>query len=194
MIKQIDTNADGFLSTAEWDQLAEFRIILKWKVQLEQAGDPKVFEFTVSSSDRNCPSAKHTFVFHVHKCRYCINEGESLQVIAAHFSSSSSIPMSPHWSLLWSLNHKLEAPDKVEVGQEVLIGLVYSARQSDTWGLLASRFGITLDLLMKLNPDLVNSPQWAHVTSLMAIKEGTHVCVMPDTCAARRKPTEVVLW
>ena len=103
------------------------------------------------------------FSARVRHYRYCINQGDSLRSIAARLSSDSlrhpHLP-APHWSLIWSLNHGLEDPDHLKQGQEIRLGLVYSARASDTWELISSRFGIGMAALAQLNPDLVNLPSW----------------------------------
>ena len=48
-------------------------------------------------ADAACSSSVHQVVLHVYKCRYCVNQGDSLRAIASRFDA--------HWSLLWSLNH-----------------------------------------------------------------------------------------
>jgi len=169
---------------------------VRWKVGFAHAGDPKEHRLHVPSADPRCsgPTSSHTFVLKVQKCFYCINPDDSLRSMAARFSSGGAHLPAPHWSLIWSINHGLEDPDGLVRGEEVRLGLLYTARASDTWQMISSRFGVSMTALEALNPELVNSPSWSPVTSMLQIQEGTRICVMPETCHQRRLPQQGAVW
>lgn len=118
--------------------------------------------------------------------RYCINQGDSLRSIAARLSSDSlrhpHLP-APHWSLIWSLNHGLVDPDHLKQGQEIRLGLIYSARASDTWELVSSRFGIGMTALAQLNPELVNLPSWCATPLAGPLASRPPPALLPCCCA-----------
>jgi len=156
LLHEIDRTNDGFLTADEWGRLGTFLLVLTWKVKMEHVGDPAVHTVEVTSSRASCGAAAgHSFVFHAHKCRYCVNKGDSFRSLAAAYHPmtervrspglSSALP-GPHWSLIWSLNADVEDPDRLRVGQEIRLGLMYSARLEDTWMLLSSRFAIGMEV------------------------------------------------
>ena len=102
LLHEIDRTNDGFLTADEWGRLGTFLLVLTWKVKMEHVGDPavhtvevrvcserpnastfmcdishfSVVRVQVTSSRASCGAAAgHSFVFHAHKCRYCVNKG-----------------------------------------------------------------------------------------------------------------------
>jgi len=186
LVVQIDNNKDGFLNEAEWERLGQYQVLLQWTPRMQHAGDPVVHRASFASSDVKCSSSHHTVVFEVHKCRYCVEGGDSLRGLAAALTFSASLHPR-HWTMIWSLNHDLLDPDHLRIGHNIQIGIMYTASVSDTWSGVTSRFGTSIEALQHLNPDLVNSPSWSAVNSMLDIEEGSNICVMPDTCASQRR-------
>jgi LysM repeat protein len=163
-----------------------FRAMLHWTPRLQDAGLPDetggrgVFEVSIGSAAQECRFKVHRIVFKVYKCKYCVNEKESMHSIAQRFST--------HWTQIWSTNHQLETPDTLSKGQEITLGNFYRTVKGDTWKLIAVRFGTTVERLMELNRDLTSETMTALVPA------NSQVCVMPDTCPERRIPHEGITW
>lgn len=149
LLHEIDRTGDGFLTADEWGRLGTFLLVLTWKVKMEHVGDPavhtvevrvcserpsastfmcnishfSVVHVQVTSSRASCGAAAgHSFVFHAHKCRYCVNKGNNKNTRASHVSQTQHIqalgaerqhdnhpsPLllcgSPIWNVCWALH------------------------------------------------------------------------------------------
>ena len=177
MIEDVDTTTES----KNLPMLA----ILRWTPELEHAGFPREFPVKIASMTPECESNAHTIVFYVWKCEYCINDQESIHSIAARFKT--------HWTQIWSSNPWMESPDMLASAQKITLGNLYRAVTGDTWKLMAVRFGTTMDLLMKLNPDLADKNKDGKPASHV-VTQGTEVCVMPETCPERRTSHPGITW
>jgi len=139
----------------------------------------------------------------VPKCRKCYTQHDTLHAIAASYGST--------WLDLWSVNPHLSnttAPSsadevggtpgdqvyiRVPLGGGVNMGTLYTMRGEDTTTAVARRFGMTLQTLMALNPDIVAANQDLAMT-------GKSVCILQTAKAYDKCPGDgtvannPVLW
>ncbi|EKX53852.1 hypothetical protein GUITHDRAFT_160950 [Guillardia theta CCMP2712] len=115
----------------------------------------------------------------VNKCKMCLSEDQTLESIAGLYNR--------HWSQIWSVNPFLLSPDKISAGQEINLGIIYSTTDGDTLMLLSVRFGISLDLLKQLNPEIPAS-------AFPNLGSNTSICVIPETCPEFRARVPGITW
>mmetsp|Transcript_47229 Transcript_47229/g.125501 ORF Transcript_47229/g.125501 Transcript_47229/m.125501 type:complete len:93 (+) Transcript_47229:519-797(+) len=90
------------------------------------------------------------------------------------------------------------SPDELNYGQLINLGNSYHVQNGDTWSSISVRFGISVDLLQTLNPDLKDLTTLAYVpsstlyTTLQTMN--TTLCVMPETCASFRPTVAGIRW
>lgn len=159
-----------------------YTVIFRWKPSLEQAG----YYNTVALS--KCVEATGfgstgagTITLNVIKCKYCINDKDSAHSVAAMFGR--------HWTQIWSSNHAVVSPDRLAVGHLINLGNTYTTVAGDTWQYLAVRFGLSVQLLERLNPELVGAD-----LNKLVLAPGTDVCIMPETCPERRPTVAGITW
>ncbi|EKX48853.1 hypothetical protein GUITHDRAFT_136509 [Guillardia theta CCMP2712] len=104
----------------------------------------------------------------VSRCKYCIQEGESLYDISHVWRTT--------WLNLWSGNEQLVHPALPGVGTELLLGQVYKALASDTLQSLSAKFMVTIDDLVFWNPDLAVN---VSLSSTDRLVEGQAICILP---------------
>mmetsp|Transcript_35926 Transcript_35926/g.72481 ORF Transcript_35926/g.72481 Transcript_35926/m.72481 type:complete len:256 (+) Transcript_35926:119-886(+) len=151
----------------------EFNAIFEWKPQLKDARFYEGLRMELASC-----TDPITFSIEVVKCRYCVNERDSLHSIAADFGT--------HWTQIWSSNpDMLLSPDTLTTGDELALGNIYTTQFGDTWKYLSVRFGVSIDSLRRLNPDM---------TTAAIIPGGLAMCVMPETCPERRPAVPGISW
>mmetsp|Transcript_20829 Transcript_20829/g.49581 ORF Transcript_20829/g.49581 Transcript_20829/m.49581 type:complete len:255 (+) Transcript_20829:211-975(+) len=150
-----------------------FRAVFAWKPAL---ADAKFYD----GLRMDLASCTDPIVFSIQvvKCRYCVNERDSLHSIAADFNT--------HWTQIWSSNIDiLTSPDTLRTGDEIALGNVYHTQFGDTWKYLSVRFGTSVESLQRLNPEM----RYAAI-----IPGGLSMCVMPETCPERRPAVPGISW
>ena len=102
----------------------------------------------MEAASRGGQSSRVCFSFHVGKCRYCAQEGETLHGIAASFETD--------WLQLWSANAQLVDPGSLALHHLLNIGSLYPAREGDTLASLGRRFRTSMVALKvcRLPPDV----------------------------------------
>jgi len=117
---------------------------------------------------------------YVPKCKYCVQEGDTLHSINKKYRLNSN------WLQLWNSNgigeiggHPLSPatafpdPDGISNGHSVInLGPSYEMKQGESLNALAASFRTTIRKLLDVNPDIVDSAD---------VHEGTLLCVMPCT-------------
>jgi len=137
---------------------------LHWVPSRVQSGlDAKVCVDAATMGDQ---LERRCFFFHVGKCRYCAQVGETLHSLADSFGTD--------WLQLWSANPQLEDPGKLSLYHLLNIGSLYPARYGDTIASLSRRFLTSVQAIKEANPDL--QAEGAEV------QEGKLVCVLPGMC------------
>jgi hypothetical protein len=155
------------------------RATFEWVPRLEDARAQDYILNFEGPLNFNCTVFR--FIVRVEKCKYCIGDRDSLHTVAADFNT--------HWTQIWSSNPALMSPDYVGVGTKIALGNLFRTRFGDTWKAIAVRLGTTVDMIVRLNPDI----DFTVVTG-SEIPEGTEVCVMPETCPYKRTAFPGITW
>mmetsp|Transcript_38498 Transcript_38498/g.78937 ORF Transcript_38498/g.78937 Transcript_38498/m.78937 type:complete len:256 (-) Transcript_38498:44-811(-) len=170
----LESMASGVFDIVETVVKVPFRAVFEWKPELKDAGFYEGLQMNMYGCDDPAE-----FSIRVVKCRYCINERDSLHSLAAQFNV--------HWTQIWSSNPgALLSPDALQAGQEIILGNNYTTVFGDTWMYLSVRFGATIPAMKALNPDFV---QYDAI-----IPGGLSMCVMPETCPERRPAVPGISW
>jgi len=126
----------------------------------------------------------------VRRCRYCINEGDTLMTLNKQYHLSSN------WMQLWNANGnddhdsmtvQITNPDilaatAAESNKPINVGPVYEVQHGDNMMAIASRFHTTVKQLLFLNPDLAKVPTtYQDVEQSRELMPGQMLCVMPCT-------------
>ena len=112
---------------------------------------------------------------------YTVRPGDTMWLIAKKFGISLE--------RLLKANPQIKDPDRIDVGQRIFIpqghgggggGTVYTVRSGDTMWLIARRFGISLDALIKANPQ-IKDPNLIFPGQVLTIPTGGSAHPMPPT-------------
>jgi hypothetical protein len=102
----------------------------------------------------------------VSKCRVCTLPGDTLQSIAKDYRTD--------WLQLWGANVLVENPNNLKDYGYITIGPTYRvSKKSEPANIVAGTFGMTMDGLVELNPDL---------KGVVTLQQGTDVCILPPVC------------
>jgi len=172
--------------------------IFEWVPDLSNAG--RTYSTALYIPDRNCAS-NCNFELSVQKCRYCLQNRDSLDTLAALFGR--------HWTQIWSSNLDMLSPDNITsapaegpMAGAIALGNTYRSRLGDTWRSLSVRFGIPVALLQRLNPDLTrddgpsSAGGFVDGADLFAATQAkaSLICIMPETCPMYRPPVPGISW
>ena len=151
--------------------------------------------------DHNCAS-NCNFQLSVQKCRYCLQDRDSLDTLAALFGR--------HWTQIWSSNLDILSPDNITsapaegpMAGSIALGNTYRSRLGDTWSSLSARSGIPVALLQRINPDLTREDGSstggfvdgaALFATTQATAKGSLICIMPETCPMFRPSVPGISW
>jgi len=103
------------------------------------------------------------------RCRYAVRPGESMQHIAAYYSTN--------WIQLWALNTDIVNPDGTLMeGSIVNTGHVYTVEDGDVIDWVVRKFGGSRASIVEFNRDVAQA-------SPDAIAAGQHLCIIPNSCA-----------
>ncbi len=105
-----------------------------------------------------------------------VRRQESMNDVAALFNTD--------WVQLWALNPNINSPDSevgfnsdlMAKGAVLNTGHLYKAGTGDYVAGVAYKFGMTVKHLVNLNAQL------ARMTDKAPISEGTHLCIIPNSC------------
>jgi len=139
---------------------------LTWIPARTQSGLIKTTCF--DSSTKTTQKFRRCFTFHVSKCRYCAQQGETLQSLAESYHTD--------WLQIWAASTHLTNPNNFKLYQLVNIGAMYPAREADTLAKLAHRFRSDIRSLMLANPEVVSKDE--------ELKVGGLICILPGVCNA----------
>ncbi len=102
----------------------------------------------------------------VSKCRVCTVPGDTLQSIAKDYRTD--------WLQLWGANVLVDSPSNLKDYGYITLGPTYKiSKKSEAMNIVAGTFGMTIDGLVELNPDL---------KGMVTLNQGTDVCVVPPVC------------
>ena len=152
---------------------------MRWTPGIKMGGFTGTTCFTVQDTGGSATCGKavpntatHCVILQVHRCKYALQKDQQLQEISALFGVD--------WMRLWSLNMGIAHPDYVVYdGQVVSVGHLYKVAPNERLDRIAQRLGMTMELLLDLNFDLVNA-----TVNTLAI--GQELCVVPNSCQGHR--------
>jgi hypothetical protein len=139
---------------------------LSWLPARTQSGLRR--KVCIDSATLTTKKITRCFIFHVSKCRYCAQAGETLQSLADSFYTD--------WLQIWAANTHLTNPHDFKLYQLVNLGAMYPAREADTLADLAHRFRSDLRTLRLVNPDIESADE-------VLVKDAP-VCILPGICNA----------
>jgi hypothetical protein len=105
--------------------------------------------------------------FFVRKCEVCSLNDDTLSSIAAEYHTD--------WLQLWGANYMVENPNHIPEYQRLKLGPMYTTSKDETVRVLASNFGMSIEGLKRVNPDLEGMDSYSM---------GTPVCLIPRVCTA----------
>jgi len=124
-------------------------------------------------------SLPYCITFEAQRCSTCLQEGQSLVMLAKAFGT--------HWTQIYSANPAITSnPDALVVGQLVRLGLQYTLQEGDTLISIALKFGVSVNQLYVWNqhlaplPDLGGPGDKAYLSRDLQVD--TDLCVLPKTC------------
>jgi len=103
----------------------------------------------------------------VQRCKYCVQNQESLQSIAADYNLN--------WLQLWAANVELKDPDHLMDEQLLSLCPVYYVKPEDGIDNLAARFSTDANHIIAMNPDIQEMPE-------KDLRPGQALCVCPAVC------------
>jgi len=175
-------HVDGVLSTCRMD--------FTWKPSRGQEGHD--YFVCYACSDVGCSatpmarSSTRCVMIHVERCRYCVQDGDTLHSINKYYHLDSN------WLRLWNSNgntgldnQPVNDPDLILSEEQILnIGPVYTVQSGDTMIALAARFHTTVKKLLSVNPDMATGSDYSYSTAdpeHVDIDAGRELCIMPCT-------------
>lgn len=108
---------------------------------------------------------EHCETFNVNLCTTCNRPGETLLHVGQEYHSN--------WMQIWSVNHHIYNPDQLDPYTKIHLGPQYETREGDDLALLADRFGTTEELILSVNPQIVDAGR---------ILPDRKICVLPAVC------------
>lgn len=139
---------------------------MTWTPARSQSGLKKTV--CVDSATKTRVKAKRCFMFHVSKCRYCAQQGQTLQAVAESYYTD--------WLQIWAANTHLPNPNDFKLHQLINLGSLYPARAGDTIASLAHRFRADPRSLLLANPEIQSESSELIV--------GASYCILAGVCAA----------
>ena len=129
--------------------------------------EAKTFRFCLLISELHIKEGSHRQCtnIYVQKCTVCGKPSDTLLSISMEYKTD--------WLQLWGANYNVSNPNNLKNYIRLKLGPMYVVTKDEDTKILASRFSMTTEALMAINPDLLGN------TSLVA---GTQVCLMPRIC------------
>lgn len=101
----------------------------------------------------------------VKKCEVCTEAGDTLHSVALDYQTD--------WLQLWGANPLVAAPNMLGQYSVLNLGPTFTTNRDESASVLSSRFSMTVDGLMSVNPDLRGKTM---------LESGTDVCIVPRIC------------